>query len=130
MIRSEMRNPHSPGDAHYWAPELDAAPREQLRAIQSRKLSPAVEWMYGRSALFRSKCDAIGLEPGDIRGVDDLAKLPITSKDDMSADIEANPPFGTYQSLTDEEWLTDGWQVFQTSGTTGTPRPSASTSAR
>jgi phenylacetate-CoA ligase len=123
VIRSEMRNPHSPGDAHYWAPELDAAPREQLRAIQSRKLSPAVEWMYGQSALFRSKCHAIGLEPGDIRGVDDLAKLPITSKDDMSADIEANPPFGTYQSLTDEEWLTDGWQVFQTSGTTGTPRP-------
>ena len=108
VIRSEMRNLHSPGGERFWAPGLDAAPREQLRDIQGRKLVNAVEWMYGRSMLFRSKCDEIGLEPGDVRGIDDLVKLPITTKDDMSADLEANTPFGTYQSLTDEEWLHTG----------------------
>ena len=122
-IRAEVRNPDAPGDERYWAPELDTAPPEQLRAIQSRKLVAGVRWMYSRSALFRSRCEAIGLEPGDVRGIDDLTRLPITTKDDMSADLEATAPYGTYQSLTDEEWLEHGWQVFQTSGTTGTPRP-------
>jgi phenylacetate-CoA ligase len=122
-IRAEMRNLQAPATERLWAPELDAAPREQLRAIQSRKLVAAVAWMYGRSALFRSKCEAVGLEPGDIRGIDDLQKLPITTKDDMSGDLASSPPFGTYQSLTDDEWLADGWQVFQSSGTTGAPRP-------
>jgi phenylacetate-CoA ligase len=121
-IRAETRNTDGPGDDRLWAPELDAAPSERLREIQSRKLVAGVEWMYGRSALFRSKCETLGLVPGDIRSVDDLSQLPITRKEEMSSDLEANPPYGTFQSLTDSEWLEHGWQVFQTSGTTGTPR--------
>jgi phenylacetate-CoA ligase len=121
-ILAETRNPEGPGGDRLWAPELDAGVPERLRQIQGRKLVRAVAWMYGRSALFRSKCDAIGLEPGDVRGVDDLARLPVTRKEEMSADVEANPPYGTFQSLTDSEWLKHGWQVFQTSGTTGVPR--------
>jgi phenylacetate-CoA ligase len=122
-IRAELRDLDAPGSEQFWSPELDAAPRERLRALQSRKLVAGVAWMYERSGLFRSKCEAIGLEPGDVRGIDDLTALPITTKDDMSADLAAHPPYGTYQSLTDEEWLEHGWQVFQTSGTTGAPRP-------
>ncbi len=122
-IRAELRNLDAPGGDRHWAPELDCAPREQLREIQSRKLVAAVHWMHERSDLFRRKCAEIGLEPGDVRGIDDLTRLPITTKDDMSSDLEASPPYGTYQSLTDEEWLEHGWQVFQSSGTTGPPRP-------
>ncbi len=123
VIRAEMRNLDAPGDERFWAPELDTAPREQLREIQGRKFVGGVAWMYEQSTLFRSKCEAVGLEPGDVRSMDDLPKLPITTKDDMTADLAANPPFGTYQSLDEEEWRADGWQVFQSSGTTGTPRP-------
>jgi phenylacetate-CoA ligase len=123
VIRAEMRNLDAPGSDRFWAPELDTAPRERLREIQSRKLVAAVEWMYARSELFRSKCEAVGLEPGDVRGIDDLTSLPITTKDEMSADLTASPPFGTFQSLTEEEWLAHGWQVFQSSGTTGAARP-------
>ena len=123
VIRAEMRDLDAPGSDRFWAPELDAAPRERLREIQGRKLVAGVRWMYERSALFRSKCEAIGLEPGDVRGVDDLTSLPITTKDDTTADLEAHPPFGTYQTLTEEDWLIHGWQVFQSSGTTGAPRP-------
>jgi phenylacetate-CoA ligase len=122
-IRAEMRDLDAPGSERYWSPELDTAPRERLREIQGRKLVKAVAWSYERSGLFRSKCEAIGLEPGDVTGIDDLTRLPITTKDDMSADLAANPPFGTYQTLTDDEWREHGWQVFQSSGTTGAPRP-------
>jgi phenylacetate-CoA ligase len=121
-IRAEARNTDGPGDDRLWAPELDAAPAEQLHAVQSRKLVAGVEWMYDRSALFRAKCEATGLEPGDVRSVEDLGKLPITRKEEMSADVESNPPYGTFQSLTEREWIEHGWQVFQTSGTTGAPR--------
>jgi len=41
----------------------------------------------------------------------------------MSRSLAENPPYGSYQSLTDEEWRDHGWQVFQSSGTTGPPRP-------
>jgi phenylacetate-CoA ligase len=118
-----MRDLDAPADERFWSPELDAAPRERLREIQGRKLVAGTAWMYERSALFRAKCEEIGLEPGDVRGIDDLPTLPITTKDDMSADLARNPPYGTYQTLTEQEWLEHGWQVFQSSGTTGAPRP-------
>ena len=89
VIRGEMQDLQSPGDERFWAPALDAAPREQLRDIQGRKLVPAVEWMYEQSTLFRSKCDGSDSSPATCDSVDDLVKLPITTKDDMSADIEA-----------------------------------------
>lgn len=123
LILQDVRNPDAPGSDRFWAPELDAAPPERMREIQSRRLAGAVAWMYDRSRLFRSKCEAIGLEPGDVRGIDDLPRLPVTTKDDMTRDLAEHPPFGTYQSLTDDEWREHGWQVFQSSGTTGAPRP-------
>src|SRR3954447_17323994 len=123
VILADVQNLDAPGSERYWAPELDCAPSERMREIQSRRLVGAVAWMYDRSRLFRSKCEAIGLEPRDVTGIDDLPKLPITTKDDMTRDLAENPPYGSYQSLTDEEWREHGWQVFQSSGTTGPPRP-------
>ena len=123
LLEREVENPDAPGGERLWAPALDAAPRERLREIQGRKLVAAVSYMHARSALFRAKCERLGLEPGDVRGVDDLTKLPITTKEEMSRDLAEHPPFGTYTALSDDEWLAEGWQVFQTSGTTGTPRP-------
>jgi phenylacetate-CoA ligase len=123
LIRADVRNADAPGDDRLWAPDLDAAAPERMREIQSRRLVAGVRWMYERSALFRAKCTAAGIEPGDVRGIDDLHLLPITTKADMTEDLERNPPYGTYQSLTDGEWLEHGWQTFQSSGTTGAPRP-------
>jgi phenylacetate-CoA ligase len=112
----------APADGTHWAPELECAARDELEAVQGAKLSSAVAYMYEHCGLFRRKCDERGLEPGDVTGIGDLTKLPVTTKEDMSADLEENPPWGSYTAVDDDIWATDGWQLFHTSGTTSTPR--------
>ena len=117
------RQPDGPADDRFWASELETVSREELREIQGAKLRLSVPYMYERSPLFRSKCEESGVEPGDIRGMDDLSSLPVTTKGDMSASLDADPPWGGYTAVDDRAWRERGWQLFQTSGTTGAPRP-------
>lgn len=112
----------APGSGDLWCPEYDAMPRERLRALQSEKLRLAVRYMNDHSPLFAAKLKAAGLEPADVRGVDDLSNLPITTKEDMSRDLAENPPYGGYTAVTPEYWDSHGWMLFNTSGTTAQPR--------
>ena len=123
QIIGQVRHPDAPGSERHWAPELDCASRDELAALQSDKLRVAVRYMYERSPLFRGKCAEKGLEPGDVRGIEDLSSLPTTAKEDMSRDLDERPPWGTYTAVDDELWMTSGWQLFQTSGTTSAARP-------
>jgi phenylacetate-CoA ligase len=111
-----------PDSSDYWSTKLDTAPREQLREIQSEKLVAAVEYAYACIPFYRQKFDRIGLQPGDIHGVDDLHKIPITTKQEMADDVAANPPWGTFTAVDDAAWLDRGWQTFNSSGTTALPR--------
>lgn len=117
------RPPGGPADDRFWTPELETVSRDELREVQGAKLQLAVPYMYERSPLFRRKCEESGVEPGDIRGMDDLTSLPVTTKADMSASLEGDPPWGGYTAVDDRAWRERGWQLFQTSGTTGAPRP-------
>jgi phenylacetate-CoA ligase len=115
-------NPDQPATDTIWSPELEASSRDRLREIQSEKLVHAVRYMYEFSSFYRKKLDEEGIKPEDIKSIDDLPKLPIIFKDEMSADIKANPPFGTYTAVDDQMWKETGWQLFNTSGTTAEPR--------
>jgi phenylacetate-CoA ligase len=121
-IDGNCRSLAAPDDDRYWCRSLDTASRDELRAIQDAKVAPAVQFAYDAIPFYRRKLDALGIAPGDIRSVDELQTLPVTTKHDMAADLEANPPWGTYTSVDDEIWCQHGWQVFATSGTTGAPR--------
>jgi phenylacetate-CoA ligase len=111
-----------PDSEDYWSRELDTAPVDRLRDMQSEKLRVAVRYAYACIPLYRRKFDAIGLEPGDIRGIQDLHKIPITTKQDMSVDLAASPPWGTYTSVDEATWRQRGWQIFASSGTTAQAR--------
>lgn len=115
-------NPDKPATDTIWSPELESCSREKIREIQSEKLIKAVHYMYAYSPFYRKKLDENGIKPDDIKSVDDLPKLPIITKDEMSADIKSNPPFGTYTAVNDQIWKERGWQLFNTSGTTAEPR--------
>jgi len=121
-IWRHVRNPDRPGSAAYWAPGLETASREELRRIQTEKLVAAVRFAHARIPFHRRRFEQIGLEPGDIRSLDDLRRIPITTKQEMAADLEADPPWGTYTSVDDRLWRERGWQTFMSSGTTGLPR--------
>ena len=91
-----QRDPERPQGEAAWSPALDLASADELSAIQSAKLPLAVRFAYQSIPFYRRKFDRIGLEPGDVRGLDDLAKIPITTKQEMADDVAENPPWGTY----------------------------------
>ena len=87
----------------------------QLRGVRDRDEFPHI--------FYRERCADMGLEPGDIRGLDDLTKLPPYTVKELRESIERAPPFGDFMGVSPE----DGKRmplVLQTSGgTTGLPRP-------
>jgi phenylacetate-CoA ligase len=62
---------------------METMSRDELSALQSERLTGAVNRAWERCAPYRAKLEAAGLQPGDIRGTDDLPKLPLTLKDDL-----------------------------------------------
>ena len=59
-----------------------------------------------------------GIEPGDIRGLADIGKLPVYDKSDLMASVEAHPPYGDFSGRGDSPIV-----FHTTSGTTGRPQP-------
>jgi phenylacetate-CoA ligase len=121
-IWRHVRNPDRPGSASYWSPTLETASHDELREIQNQKLPAAVRFAAARIPFYQRRFREIGLQPGDVRSVDDLRAIPITTKQEMAADLEANPPWGGYTSVDERLWRERGWQTFMSSGTTGRAR--------
>jgi phenylacetate-CoA ligase len=105
-----------------WSPQLDAASRDELIAIQSEKLRAVAPFLYENSPFYRRRFDRLGLLPSDLRTVDDLAKWPVVDKAEMMSDAAEHPPYGTYTTTTDAIWAKRGWMMFASSGSTGVPR--------
>jgi phenylacetate-CoA ligase len=101
----------------FYEPELEAMSREELRVFQETLLRRQVERCYTASALYRSKLEAVGAEPGDVRGLDDLARLPVVTKEELREDQLVHPPFGTFAVAKPAEFR----EVHPSTGTTGTP---------
>ncbi len=95
---------------HYYQPEIECAPRDQIRAWQSERLAKTVKHVYEHVEYYRKKMDEKGVKPEDIQSVDDLHKLPFITKDDLR---EAYP----YGLLAKP--LSDCVRIQSTSGTTG-----------
>ena len=95
---------------HYYHKEAETLPREALRALQSARLKDTVARVYAHNAFYRRKFDQAGVTPADIRGVEDLGKLPFTNKQDL----RDNYPFGLF-SVPMEEVV----RIHASSGTTG-----------
>lgn len=93
--------------------------RDALRALQERRLQAVLARAW-EVPFYRRRWSAVGAEPGDVRGLDDLAKLPAFSKSDLMESVEAYPPFGDYHGLDD---AFPHAVLHTTSGTTGTPQP-------
>ncbi len=67
----------------YWQKEIETASREQIRAWQDERLVKTVKHVYDNVQMYRERMDAAGLKPEDIKSVDDLKKLPFTTKQDL-----------------------------------------------
>ena len=96
-----------------WNPERECADREEMRRLQSKQLAAMMERLYHNVPFYRNKLKEMGIEPGDIRDVDQLKALPFTTKDDL----RENYPFGLFAVP-----QTDVVRIHASSGTTETNR--------
>jgi len=69
---------------------------EERRAYQEKFLREVVSHAYTCATPLKAAMEKSGITPEDVRGVGDLAKLPVTKKSDLVEAHKANPPFGGY----------------------------------
>ncbi len=93
-----------------WQEKIETLPREELRTLQSERLVWQVKRMYEKVELFRKRMDEKGLTPDDIKGVEDLHKLPFSYKQDLRDYY----PYGLFATP-----MSEIRRVHASSGTTG-----------
>ena len=94
---------------------------DELRALQERRFTALMRRGW-EIPFYRRHWGSVGIEPGDIEGIDDLAKLPTFSKSDLMASVEAYPPYGDFHGMDGAEGRRSV-VLHTTSGTTGAPQP-------
>ena len=100
-----------PGGFHP-ASVRDYLPRERLAQLQLQRLRAVVGRAFERVAIFRRRLEERGLTPASITRLEDLARLPFTTK----ADLRDTYPFGLFASPMEEIV-----RLHASSGTTGKP---------
>ena len=93
-----------------YQPEIETMPQEELRALQSERLVKQVKHVWDNVPYYRQKMEAKGVTPDDIKGIEDLHKLPFVTKDDLRKCY----PYGLMAKP-----LSECVRIHSTSGTTG-----------
>lgn len=94
----------------YYQPEIETMPVEELKALQSERLVKQVQHVWDNVPYYRKKMEEKGVTPDDIKGIEDLHKLPFLTKDDLRDAY----PYGLLGMP-----LKDCVRIHSTSGTTG-----------
>lgn len=95
-----------------WNESIECMDREGLRKIQSIRLKKMVEYVYLNTPFYRKKMQELGITPDDIQGIEDINKLPFTTK----TDLRDNYPFGLCAVP-----MSQIVRIHGSSGTTGKP---------
>lgn len=93
-----------------WNETKECMSRDEIHNLQSARLIKMVSHVYHNVEFYRKKMQQMGLEPGDINSIDDLCKLPFTTKNDL----RDNYPFGLF-AVPQSEVV----RIHASSGTTG-----------
>ncbi len=97
-------------EKRYFQKEIETMPVEQIKKLQSEKLVKQVKHVYENVAYYRDLMDKKGVTPDDIKGIEDLHKLPFLTK----SDLRDAYPYGLLAKP-----LEDCVRIQSTSGTTG-----------
>ena len=91
---------------------IETASRDELIALQLQRLRATLQHAYDHVSLYRDKFDQAGVQPGDIKSLEDLGQLPVTTKQDLRDQY----PFGMF-AVPMEQVV----RLHASSGTTGKP---------
>jgi phenylacetate-CoA ligase len=95
----------------HWNKE-ESLPRQEMNKLQGERLAKVCERVYARVPFYKKKFDEKNVKPSDIKGIQDIARLPFTRK----SDLRDNYPYGLFA-----EPLEDIVRIHASSGTTGKP---------
>jgi phenylacetate-CoA ligase len=95
-----------------WDRKHECMGRAEMRELQGERLKAQVKRVYDRVPFYHDLLDQAGVDPGRIRGLDDLSSLPLTYK----RNLRENYPFGLFTVP-----LKEVVRIHASSGTTGKP---------
>jgi phenylacetate-CoA ligase len=99
-------------------PEIEALPWEDQAGRDEPLYLRQIEYLFERSRFYREKLTRAGFaSPASVGGLDALAALPFTEKDELRASRTPDEPIGTHRAAASDEIA----RIYSTSGTTGTP---------
>lgn len=101
-----------------WNEEVESKSREEMKKLQLERLQAVVNYAYENVSYYKKRFDEQGVKPQDIKTLEDIQKLPFTTKDDLRAAY----PFGMF-AVPQREIV----EVHTSSGTTGKPTVSGYT---
>ncbi|HEX5051908.1 MAG TPA: AMP-binding protein [Planctomycetota bacterium] len=81
-------------ESPFWNPKIETLPKEQLRALQLRRLQHLVARAYQGSPFHRRLYEKAGVRPDQIRTLDDIRRLPFMTREDWMANQADKPLFG------------------------------------
>ncbi len=96
----------------YWNEPSECCNRQGLERLQLERLQALVDRLYHQVPFYRSRLEEAGVQPGTIRSLEDLPRIPFTTK----ADLRDNYPFGLFAVPMDEII-----RIHASTGTTGKP---------
>lgn len=91
--------------------------RELIEQIQARRLAEMLEAIIPRNRFYTSKFEAAGVDAASVKTLEDLRKLPLTTKQELVDSQTQQPPYGANLSYPSTSYT----RLHQTSGTTGRP---------
>ncbi len=94
----------------FWNKAVELMSRDELYALQTKRLQQTVQRVYTSVSYYRAKMQAIGILPGDIKEAKDVSKLPFTTK----TDLRDTYPYGMFAAPLEEIV-----RIHASSGTTG-----------
>lgn len=97
--------------------EMETLSGDALHDLHQERFLKQVEYLYHNSPLYKDKFGKEGIQPGDIRTLEDIVKLPFTLKNELREAQMSNPPVGKHRACSEEQLS----RVYSSSGTTGVP---------
>ena len=101
----------------YFVEEIETMDQEEIKKLQLERLKWQVKRCYESSEFYREKFNAIGLQPADIKTIEDAMKIPPVKKNELREEQMAHPPFGRFVVAPQKDWR----ELHPSTGTTGVP---------
>ena len=104
------------GGAGFYRPDVQTLPRDRIRSLQEERLRALIARAYD-VPFWRRLLDGAGIGPDDVKTLDDLRRVPRTTKQDLRESEEASPPLGDYRGAPASAAI----RLSTSTGTTGRP---------